>query len=312
MKLVTFSKKGSISCGILKDGGIIDIKINWPDSNPPYSVKEILERGSDCFEKLLVLAELTENLISAETVEILAPVVRPGKVIALAGNYSEHIEEVGKEMGMSYSPRQVTTLRPFLMPGTVVVGTGREIAWPAYSREIDYEIELAVVIGKKAKCIAAENASGFIGGYTIANDVSARSVTFTEGRAERPWDNFYDWLNGKWADGFLPMGPYLVTPDKIADVQKLDMTLKVNGEVRQDSNTSRMIYNVAEIVSFVSHLMTLEAGDVIATGTPAGVAKATGNYLKAGDIIDCTIEKLGSLTNILGPKPKTFYEPLGH
>jgi len=126
----------------------------------------------------------------------------------------------------------------------------------------------------------------------------------------RPWDEFYDWLNGKWADGFLPIGPYLLTADEIADAQNLDMTLTVNGKVRQKANTSQMIYPVADIVSFLSHIMTLEPGDVIATGTPSGVAMATGKFLQPGDRIECTIEKLGTLRNTLGQRPAKFYEPL--
>jgi 2-keto-4-pentenoate hydratase/2-oxohepta-3-ene-1,7-dioic acid hydratase in catechol pathway len=196
------------------------------------------------------------------------------------------------------------------MPSTAVANPGDEIPWPVYSETIDYELELAVVICKKAKCVDGSNAPDFIAGYTIVNDVSARSVTFAANRKERPWDEFYDWLNGKWADGFCPMGPYILTADEIEDVQDLDMKLSVNGEVRQDANTSQMIYSVADIVSFVSHIMTLEPGDIIATGTPSGVAMATGNFLKAGDRIEASIEKLGTLTNTLGPKPEKFYKPL--
>jgi 2-keto-4-pentenoate hydratase/2-oxohepta-3-ene-1,7-dioic acid hydratase in catechol pathway len=106
------------------------------------------------------------------------------------------------------------------------------------------------------------------------------------------------------------MGPYLLTADEVEDVQNLEMKLTVNGEVRQNANTSQMIYSVADIVSFLSHIMTLEAGDIIATGTPSGVAMATGNFLEAGDRIDASIEKLGTLTNTLGPKPEKFYQPL--
>jgi 2-keto-4-pentenoate hydratase/2-oxohepta-3-ene-1,7-dioic acid hydratase in catechol pathway len=196
------------------------------------------------------------------------------------------------------------------MPSTAVIGHEEEIPWPAYSEKIDYEIELAVVIGKKAKCVTPGEAHDCIAGYTIANDVSARSVTFAKGRKKRPWDEFYDWLNGKWADGFLPMGPFLLTADEVEDVQNLQMILKVNGEVRQKANTSQMIFPVADVVSFLSFLMTLEPGDVIATGTPAGVAAATGKFLQPGDCLECTIEKLGTLTNTLGPKPEKFYVPL--
>lgn len=235
---------------------------------------------------------------------------QPGKAIGLAGNYSEHIKEAGLQVGLSDSPRQTTVPRPFLMPATVIIGPDETIPWPSYSDEIDYEIELAVVIGKVAKCVSAEQALDCVAGYTIANDVSARSVTFKKARAGRPWDEFYDWLNGKWADGFLPMGPYLATCDEVAEAQNLEMELKVNGKVRQDANTSQMIYPVADIVSFLSNIMTLEPGDIIATGTPAGVALATGNFLKPGDRIECTIENLGTLTNTLGQRPEKFYEPL--
>jgi len=191
-----------------------------------------------------------------------------------------------------------------------VANPGDEIPWPAYSETIDYELELAVVIGRKVKAVPIDQALDVIAGYTMVNDISARTVTFKKSRAERPWDEFYDWLGGKWADGFCPIGPYLLTADEIEDVQNLGMELKVNGEVRQDANTSQMIHTVAQIVSFLSNLMTLEPGDIIATGTPSGVGFPTGNFLKAGDRIEASIEKLGTLANSLGPKPDSFYEPL--
>ena len=314
MKLVTYSRNESISCGILTDGGIIDIPSAWRGNNPPRSVKEILEQGSSCLEKLVELADFRDSLITADSVKLLAPIPRPGKAIALAGNYSEHIQEAsfkrGFKLGLSDSTRYTTVPRPFIMPPTAVIGNGEEIPWPAYSQQIDYEIELAVVIGKKAKYISPDEALDYVAGYTIVNDVSARSITFKKDRAERPWDEFYDWLNGKWADGFLPMGPFLLTADEVPDAQNLDMTLTVNGRVRQKANTSQMIFPVADVVSFLSNIMTLQAGDVIATGTPAGVAVATGKFLEPGDTIKCAIEKLGTLTNVLGPKPEKFYEPL--
>ncbi|MFZ0035076.1 MAG: fumarylacetoacetate hydrolase family protein [Sedimentisphaerales bacterium] len=310
MKLITYSRNQSISCGILADKGIIDIPSTWRWSNPPRSIKKILQGGLSCLAKLAELADSANDFMPLDSVELLAPIPRPPKVLALAGNYGEHITEVGLTLGLSDSPRKTTVPRPFLMPSTAVIGHEEEIPWPAYSEKIDYEIELAVVIGKKAKCVTPGEASDCIAGYTIANDVSARSVTFAKGRKKRPWDEFYDWLNGKWADGFLPMGPYLLTADEVENVQNLQIILKVNGEVRQKANTSQMIFPVADVVSFLSFLMTLEPGDVMATGTPAGVASATGKFLQPGDIIECTIEKLGTLTNTLGPKPEKFYVPL--
>jgi 2-keto-4-pentenoate hydratase/2-oxohepta-3-ene-1,7-dioic acid hydratase in catechol pathway len=314
MKLAAYSKDNSISCGILTDQGLIDIPSAWPWENAPHSIKEILQRSPSCLAKLAELTGRANILTRLDSVKFLAPIPRPPKVLALAGNYSEHIAEAslkrGFKLGLSDSSRQTTVPRPFLMPSTVVIGPEQEIPWPAYSDQIDYEIELAVVIGKQAKCIKSESALDAVAGYTICNDISARSVTFKTRRAERSWDEFYDWLNGKWADGFLPMGPYLLTADEIDDVQNLELTLAVNGEVRQKANTSQMIYPVADIVSFISYIMTLEAGDVIATGTPAGVAVATGKFLQPGDNLKCTIEKLGTLTNTLGQMPEKFYEPL--
>ena len=314
MKLLTYSYENTVSCGVLTDRGIVDIPASWKEANPPAGVLEILERGSPCMNQVRQLAASPWRTRSLDSVKLLAPIPRPGKVLALAGNYSEHIKEAalkrGFNLGLSDSARQTTVPRPFLMPSTVVIGPDDVIPWPAYSEQIDYEIELAVVIGRKAKCIDPSRASVFIAGYTIANDVSARSVTFSKNREKRPWDEFYDWLNGKWADGFCPLGPYLVTSDEIANVQNLKMVLKVNGEVRQDANTSQMIYPVADIVSFISHITTLEPGDVICTGTPAGVGVATGNFLNAGDRIECTIEGLGTLTNAFGDRPQRFYEPL--
>jgi len=313
VKLVTY-RHASISCGILTERGIVDIPSAWPDPNPPRSLKEVLELGPPGLDRLRRLAESKVKAIPLASVQFLAPLARPGKLLALAGNYSEHIKEAsvhhGYQLGLSDSPRQTTVPRPFLKPATCILNPGETIPWPVYSRQIDYELELAVVIGRAAKRIPVAEALDYIAGYAIANDVSARSVTFSAGRQKRPWDEFYDWLNGKWADGFCPMGPYLVTADEIPDVQNLKMVLKVNGEVRQDANTARMIYAVADIVSFLSHLMTLEPGDIICTGTPSGVGVATGNFLKAGDRIECSIDGLGVLTSTLGPAPEQFYEPL--
>ncbi|MBN1391654.1 MAG: fumarylacetoacetate hydrolase family protein [Sedimentisphaerales bacterium] len=304
MRLITFKKNASVCAGVMTDYGIIDLTGDF------QSVRHIIACGIDTIKKIQSATDKCETFIPTSAVKLLAPVPDPPKILALAGNYREHIAEVGLTLGLSDSPRKTTVPRPFLMPPTVLIGDNEEIPWPAYSEQIDYEIELAVIIGKDAKGISPQDAKDCIAGYTIANDVSARSVTFAKGRKKRPWDEFYDWLNGKWADGFLPMGPFLLTADEIENPQNLQMTLKVNGEVRQNANTAEMIFSVYQVVSFLSHLMTLQPGDVIATGTPQGVAMATGNFLKAGDKIECTIEKLGTLTNTLGQKPKQFYEPL--
>ena len=308
MKLSTYLHDGQQSCGIITEKGIIDIGSHT--DGKVRSIHQILAEGDSAMAEIASLADSAADFIQINDVKLLAPIPRPGKVIGLAGNYEKHIAEAGLKLGLTESPRTSTVPRPFLMPTTVITGPNTEIPWPAFSEQIDYEVELAVIIGKSAKCVSPSDALNYVAGYSIANDISARSVSFKENRKERPWDEFFDWLNGKWADGFLPLGPYLTTADEIEDIQTLDLELSVNGRVRQKANTSQMIFTVADIVSFLSHLMTLEPGDVIATGTPEGVAMATGEFLQTGDKIECTIENLGTLTNTLGNGPAQFYKPL--
>jgi len=308
MKLSTYLHDGQQSCGIITKRGIIDI-VSGTDGKI-RSIHQVLTEGESAMAEIAGLADSAKDFIQIDDVKLLSPIPRPGKVIALAGNYEKHIIEGGLKLGLTESPRTSTVPRPFLMPGTVITGPDSEIPWPAFSEQIDYEVELAVIIGKAANCVPPSEALDYVAGYCIANDISARSVTFKENRKERPWDEFFDWLGGKWADGFLPLGPYLTTADEIADVRALDLELSVNGRVRQKSNTSQMIFTVADIVSFLSFLMTLEPGDVIATGTPEGVAMATGDFLRPGDKIECKIENLGTLTNTLGNRPTQFYKPL--
>jgi 2-keto-4-pentenoate hydratase/2-oxohepta-3-ene-1,7-dioic acid hydratase in catechol pathway len=308
MKLSTYLHDGQQSCGIITEKGIIDIGSGT--DGKVRSIHQILAEGDPAMAEIAGLADSAKDFIRIEDVKLLSPIPRPGKIIGLAGNYEKHIIEGGFKLGLTESPRSSTVPRPFLMPGTVITGPDCEIPWPAFSEEIDYEVELAVVIGKSAKCVPPDEALDYVAGYTIANDISARSVTFKENRKDRPWDEFFDWLGGKWSDGFLPLGPYLATADEIEDVQTLELKLSVNGRVRQKANTSQMIFTVADIVSFLSFLMTLEPGDVIATGTPEGVAMATGEFLQPGDKIECRIENLGTLTNTLAARPVQFYKPL--
>jgi len=308
MKLSTYLHDGLQSCGIITEKGIIDI-VSGTDGKV-RSIHQILAQGNSVMAEISGLADSAKDFIRIDNVKLLAPIPRPGKVVGLAGNYEKHIAEAGLKLGLSESPRTSTVPRPFLMPATVITGPDSEIPWPAFSEQIDYEVELAVIIGKTANCVPPAEALDYVAGYTIVNDISARSVTFKENRKARPWDEFFDWLGGKWADGFLPLGPYLVTADEIEDVQDLDLELSVNGRVRQKANTSQMIFTVADIVSFLSFLMTLDPGDAIATGTPEGVAMATGEFLQPGDKIECRIENLGTLTNTIGNPPAQFYKPL--
>jgi 2-keto-4-pentenoate hydratase/2-oxohepta-3-ene-1,7-dioic acid hydratase in catechol pathway len=309
MKLATYLHNGKESFGVVVDGGICDIPSHWPGG--PESLLEALRSGPAVLARIVELSAADRATIPAGGVRLLAPIPAPPKVIGLAVNYLEHHREYERGHAMPDDPSWTTTPRPFLMPATAVIGPGEEIPWPDYSRQIDYEIELAVVIGGKARRIRPGEAAGCIAGYTIANDVSARSVTHAQGRAPRPRDEFFDWLHGKWADGFCPLGPWIVTADEIGDPMNLKLELSVNGQVRQSSSTANMIFDVFEIVSFCSHLMTLMPGDVITTGTPSGVGLADGRFLSAGDVITCRIEKIGELSNTLGRPPREVYTPCG-
>ena len=306
MKLATYRHDGRESFGIVIDEGVIDLPACWP--NGPRSLLELIAGGDEAIHRAANLATLAQ-IIPLDRVELLAPLPRPPKLIGIAVNYLEHHREFDRGHDLPDDAKSRTTPRPFLMPHTCVIGPGATIPWPVFSEKIDHEVELAAVIGRPCRNVTPDDALDYVFGYTIANDISARTVTHAEGRMQRPRDDFFDWLHGKTADGFCPLGPWIVTADEVGDPQQLRLELAVNGETRQDESTAAMIFNVAELVSFCSHLMTLEPGDVIATGTPSGVAKATGKWLAAGDEIRCRIEGIGELTNTLGPRPAEFFRP---
>jgi 2-keto-4-pentenoate hydratase/2-oxohepta-3-ene-1,7-dioic acid hydratase in catechol pathway len=230
-----------------------------------------------------------------EAVQLMAPVPRPPKLLALAGNYQEHIVEGG---GTAVDKTKVVPML-FMKPSTTLAGQGQPLVLPCtISQTVDWELEVAVVIGRQAKYVSAETALEHVAGYTIFNDVSSRSLEITKSRAEsRPRDQFFDWLNGKWQDGFGLMGPYLVTRDEIPDPQNLRLRLSVNDQIRQDGSSAQMIFTIAETIAWASKLFTLEPGDVIATGTPSGVGSASRTFLKAGDVLCAEIEGLGTLVN---------------
>jgi 2-keto-4-pentenoate hydratase/2-oxohepta-3-ene-1,7-dioic acid hydratase in catechol pathway len=220
-------------------------------------------------------------------VKLLAPVPRPGKIICVGLNYRDHAKETGKAV----------PTEPILFPkfANSVVGPGAEVLVPPEADEIDYEAELAVVIGRRASRVAAADALDHVAGYTCANDVSSRSLQFLSGQ----------WLLGKAIDTFLPLGPYLVTADEVPDPQALGIRCLVNDELLQDSNTGQMVFGVAELIAYASRTITLEPGDLLVTGTPAGVGMAADppRYLRAGDRMRVEIDGLGELENTVRARP---------
>ena len=195
---------------------------------------------------------------------LLAPIRRPGKLLAVAGNFQAHIEEGGGQR--VYKTKIVPKL--FIKPSSSIIGPGEAVALPTVSNALDWELELAIVIGKSGRDIPLANARDYIAGYSVINDISARSMQWgVEGREPGGFDDFFDWLNGKWGDGFAAWGPYITTTDSVKpDPNELEMTLKVNDKVWQHGSTSDMIFSPEEIISFASRWMTLEP----ATSSPAG------------------------------------------
>lgn len=234
-----------------------------------------------------------EASLPTADVKLLVPIARPNKILLLAGNYAEHIEEGGGKASARDETFPYVFMKP---PSTTLTHPGDPIRIPAVSPDhIDWELELAVVIGKRAKGVKEQDALDYVAGYTVINDISNRKFTPNPNRKQRDKDSFFDWLHGKWFDGCCPCGPCIASADAIPDPQTLPIKLTVNGKVRQDASTAQQIFPVAAVIEFISSFVTLEPGDLISTGTAGGVGSTTGTYLKAGDIIEASIESIGTL-----------------
>jgi 2-keto-4-pentenoate hydratase/2-oxohepta-3-ene-1,7-dioic acid hydratase in catechol pathway len=247
-----------------------------------------------------IVADLSDAeqlpLIDLSNAEVAPPVGRPGKIVCLAGNYRAHITESGY---VEPERQSQFTQQLFLKPSTSLVGDRGMIELGGQNVKVGWETELAVVIGKRGRNIREEDAYGHVFGYTILNDLSERGLNSRiEHRHMREMDQFCDWLAGKWFDGFAPCGPWIVTKDEISDPHDLEIRFYLNGELRQQGNTRDMIFSIPEQIAYVSSIMTLEPGDIISTGTPAGAGlgdKATS--LADGDELISEIERIGKLTN---------------
>ena len=300
MKFVSYSKGGSaVRAGLSVDGKIVDLADGAAplDASLPSNVVEILALGNAGMEiARRVESAAKDGKIPAtpeREVTLGAAVQTPPTIFLLAGNYQSHIVEGG---GSAVDKNKINP-RPFVKPSTAIIGTGDPIVIPPDSDTLDYEIEIAAVIGKEGRHIDVTEADDYIAGYTVFNDVSARSLKIDEGRTERPGDDFFDWLLGKWCDTFAAIGPYLVTKDETGDPSTLEMALTVNGELRQHSDAGEMIFSIPETIAFLTRFVTLRPGDLICMGTPGGVGATTETYLKAGDKVVAKIEKLGTLEN---------------
>jgi 2-keto-4-pentenoate hydratase/2-oxohepta-3-ene-1,7-dioic acid hydratase in catechol pathway len=267
---------------ISPDGKSIITKLDFQEQTGvpiPQTIKEFIVRGwIDEVKKYLNDINFSNKI---NNTDLLAPIPDPSKIICLAFNYYDH----ARDAGLTPSNEPVI----FIKPRTTLNHPFNDVVCPYFVERLDYEAELAVIIGKNTKDIEPENASDCIFGYTILHDVSARDIQFKDKQFTR----------GKSIDTFAPCGPWITTKDEIDDPQNLQIVTKVNGEIRQNSSSSKMVISIEKIISSLSKVMTLEAGDIISTGTPAGVAMSMKEpkYLKSGDVVEITIENLGTIRN---------------
>ncbi len=283
MKLIRFGEAGKEKPGLLLDD---DVRVDVSAFGADYD-EGFFARGG-----LAALRSwLAQNGKSAPrvvpSIRLGPPIRRPSKIVCIGLNFRDHAAESKMEL-----PKEPVV---FFKSTTSLVGPNDSLVIPRNGTKVDWEVELAVVIGKKALYVPKESALGFVAGYALHNDYSERSFQLERGG---------QWVKGKSADTFAPLGPFVATADEIADVSALKMWLKVNGELRQNSSTANMIFDVATLVSYVSEFMTLLPGDVISTGTPAGVGLGMSppRYLKAGDVVELGIERLGeSRQTVVGP-----------
>lgn len=308
MRLVTYEYFGAVRAGVIVGEFVVDLQRTYSSlvasdgtteqqaaAVVPPNLKALLEGGAASLNAARAVAARAEEglvghgpewevaglAIPVHRVRLWPPITNPSKIICLGRNYRAHAEEAGGEV-----PKAPEL---FVKCNNTLIGHEWPIVLPAVSSEVDYEAELAVVVGRRACNVSEELALDYVAGYTVLNDVSARDYQFLTSQ----------WLAGKSMDTFGPVGPWIVTSDEVTDPQVLQIRLDINGEVLQDANTSTMVFSVRASVAFISTVMTLEPGDIVSTGTPAGVGftRTPPRYLLAGDTVTIAIDKIGTLRN---------------
>lgn len=297
MKLATYKTNDSEGrLGFLHNNAIVDMEDFGEISNFPLpnDMLELIDMGFEVIAEINDLIEntsetdLAEVSYSIEEVTLLAPIQKPRKnIIGIGLNYTEHVAESARTLDTTGKLPQKPII--FSKPPTTVTGPNTEVLLNTkLTQQLDYEVELAMVISKKGKYVAQEKALDYVFGYTIINDISARDCR-REGQ----------WIVSKGQDTFAPMGPYLVTKDEMENPHNLNLSLKLNGVEKQNSNTKLLLFNINALIEDLSTVFTLEAGDIIATGTPAGVGAGRNpqEWMKDGDIMECFVEGIGTLVN---------------
>jgi 2-keto-4-pentenoate hydratase/2-oxohepta-3-ene-1,7-dioic acid hydratase in catechol pathway len=296
MQFLTFRDASGQHIGVLEEGRVFDVSrlVGTELQRASLDMLALIEAGAPAIDqirrRLANPSRPSPSATSLDAVQVMAPIPRPSKNIFCVGrNYREHAIEsfraIGKEVQLAESPNI------FTKAVTTVNGPYADIPFdPAVSLQVDWEVELAVVIGVGGRHLRKEEALTHVFGYTVLNDVTARDIQHQSG---------IQWFLGKSLDGFCPMGPVLVTRDEIADPQRLRLQLEVNGITKQDSSTSLMLFDVATLIAHLSEVLTLEPGDIIATGTPDGVgfARTPPEFLHPGDLMESSIEGIGTMRN---------------
>ena len=275
MKLIRFGMAGNEKPGLIMGDTYVDVSSFVNDYNEAFFENQGLKKLTE------FIKTNPELPIISKDVRLGSPVARPSKIVCIGLNYKDHAKETGA----------ATPAEPilFLKSTTALTGPNDFIIIPKNSQKTDWEVELAVVIGSKASYVEEEDAMNYVAGYCLHNDVSERAFQLEMGGT---------WDKGKGCDSFAPIGPYLATPDEIVDIDNCRLWLNVNGQLMQDGNTSNLIFNIPHLISYVSQFMTLIPGDIISTGTPAGVGLGMKPpvYLKPGDVVELGIDGLGKST----------------
>jgi acylpyruvate hydrolase len=285
MHLVTFIREGETHIGALqqRDGRQTIVDLNRAEPRLPNDMIAFLAGGDEsrALAERALESPPAEAVLDRDAVRLRAPIARPGKIICIGLNYRDHAAESNQPV-----PEYPTVFAKY---STCVIGPGESIVIPRVTSQVDYEGELAVVIGRRARDVAEADALSYVAGYAPFNDVSARDY---QSRTSQ-------WTIGKTFDTFGPLGPALVTADEIGDPHTLDIRVTIGDDVLQSSNTRHLIFSIPQLIAYLSAVMTLEPGDVIATGTPAGVgaARKPQRWLQPGEVVRVEIDRLGALEN---------------
>jgi 2-keto-4-pentenoate hydratase/2-oxohepta-3-ene-1,7-dioic acid hydratase in catechol pathway len=286
---------GQLRVGVIDAGRLYDLKpttVLGSGASSNWTIDEILSKG--LLTSVLRDAEKTvrgSSGMPVESVKLFSPILNPEKILLMAVNYRSHLRESHAESAPD-EPYLFTKFR------NALIGPGAPVIIPKISQQVDWEVELSVVMGRVGKNIAKKNAMSYVAGYAVSNDISFRDLQFSTQLPNGNTKLGLNWVKGKGLDASFPLGPWLVTSDEIPNPQKLQISLAVNGKTRQQSTTGDMVFTIDSIIEYVSQGMTLKPGDIISTGTPEGVGAFTGGpYLKDGDELAGTVEKIGTLRN---------------